>query len=62
MVVLMSMMMGVVMGVRLPFMMVVMETILPLVVLMIANTRVTGVGSLLLAISRGQSHDGKSRE
>jgi hypothetical protein len=51
MVVLMSMMMDVVMGVNSAIMMVVMETILPLVVLMIANTRVTGVGTLLLPIS-----------
>jgi hypothetical protein len=64
MVVLMSMMMVVVIGVRLPFMMVVMETILAGVVLMIANTRVTGLGTLPLPhpLPRGQAHDGKSRE
>jgi len=57
-------MMVVVMGVRLPFMMVVMETILAGVVLMIAHTRVTALGTLPLPrpLPRGQAHDGKSRE
>lgn len=64
MVMLMSMKMGVVMGMRLPFMMVVMESILPHVVHMIANTRVTGVVTLPLPhpLPRGQAHEGKSRQ